>query len=859
MKRLLLLFFLSILCILKLSAQCASGYTSAKLDWDYLDFFPSAGYISNNTTYISTTQSQTQYFVFGGQRVKITHNYPVGATGSALGDNIEHTGENSSYGNGADLQFQNNGTITVNFEKEVTNVKFSIYDVDYSQSIRIVALNGATGTNVSLSRASGTQLNIADTNTLAATVVGPTATAISNTSTDGTVNVDIAGPVTSITLTITQTGIKSNGNASDREDGSFWISDISACTPTVTGGNYYQVAKPSFTGQPGYVLVVLNNTIYYVNPADGKAKYLFTDLGHGNINSLAYDPVNQYVYYVFSLTGPVVNGTTTTNPNNKQLRRYDYNMDTLGVVAQNIASFGVPTMESGVESGAAAFYNGSLYLGVEAKSDGTFESIIWKIDFNGANPYQASQQFAIDGAGHDWSDFEISNDVLYDFDGVSTASSRNIYHIDLRTGNTTTLTPNGFVPRQTSTDWQGQVYNVGSPETSSTGEITPYLYNGNVNTSLRRTITYNGVAISGSWGDAAGAFVPKVDFGDAPATYDPAGADPAVHEKDGNLYLGTSVDDEWSKRGSASTADADTDNGLDYVTILQNGSSYQSTVTVYNNTGANATLCAWMDFNGDGIFDVSEGLSYTVPSNPVAQKIDLFWPAVTTTLPSNSYTYLRLRLTSAENNLTTANPTGYMYNGEVEDYRVLVSVTALDTRLLSFDAKKNNGGDVHVNWEVANDGIGVSYELQKSSDGTNWTTVLVKKPYQHNIKMNYSFVDKHPYDNTTYYRVKVVEMGINRAVSTVRKITTNKKTQISFTPNPAYKQVRLLIDTDQQGSAKVRIFNAAGAKLLEQTYTLHVGSNTFPLPQIEQWAPGIYQAEVWMGTEKQVQKLILNK
>jgi len=858
MKKLLLLFFLLAFCLVKLNAQCASGYTNAKLDWDFLDYFPSAGYSDGTINYTNLAHSQTQYFVLGGQRVQVTHNYPNSANVSALGENTAHTGEGNSYGTGADIQFKHNGVITISFEKAVSNVKFSIYDIDFDQRITIAALHGATGSNVLLSRASGTQLIITGNNTSSAVVTGPAGTAIANTSSDGTANVDIAGPVTSITLTITNTGTRTSGNASSREDGSFWISDISACTPTVSGGNYYQVAKP-FNGQPGYVLVVLNNTIYYVNPVNGKAKYLFTDPGHGNINSLAYDPVNHYVYYVYSLTGPVVNGATTTNPNNKQLRRYDYNMDTLGVVLQDIGSIGAPTMESGVESGAAAFYNGSLYLGLEAKSSGDFESIIWKIDFDGANPYQASQQFAIDGAGHDWSDFEISNDVLYDFDGVSTVSARNIYHVNLMTGSTTTLTPSGFVPRQTSTDWQGQVYNVGSPDASATGEITPYLYNGTINTSLRRTITYNGVAISGSWGDAAGAFVPKVDFGDAPASYDAVGPDPAVHEIDTALYLGTSIDVEWNKRGTNAEADADIDNGLDYATILHQDGNYLSTVTVYNNTGADATLCAWLDFNGDGVFDANEGRTYTVPSNPVAQKVDLFWPSPSTVLPNNSYTYLRMRLTSSENNLTTAKPTGYMPNGEVEDYRVLTSVSVLDTRLLSFDAKKDQRGDVQVNWEVVNDRVGVTYELQKSIDGTNWATVAVKKPYQQNIKMNYSFLDRYPYYNVTYYRVKVVEMGISKAVSTVRKVITNKKTQVSFTPNPAYKQVRLIINTEQLGTAKVRVFSAAGIKLLEQSYTLHVGANSFLLPQIEGWAPGVYQVEVWIDDEKHVQKLILSK
>ena len=86
-----------------------------------------------------------------------------------------------------------------------------------------------------------------------------------------------------------------------------------------------------------------------------------------------------------------------------------------------------------------------------------------------------------------------------------------------------------------------------------------------VNTAQEHDITYNGAAISGSWGDAAEAFKPKTDFGDAPASYDPGGSDPATHEVTTTLYLGSAVDIEFTKKTSAA---ADADNFDDGMTSL---------------------------------------------------------------------------------------------------------------------------------------------------------------------------------------------------------------------------------------------------------------------------------------------------
>ncbi|MEI9811106.1 MAG: hypothetical protein WDO16_26260 [Bacteroidota bacterium] len=139
-------------------------------------------------------------------------------------------------------------------------------------------------------------------------------------------------------------------------------------------------------------------------------------------------------------------------------------------------TFGIPVYESGVESGAATFYNGSLYLGIEGytgtSGSGSYaagrKSTVWKIDFDAAgNPVAPAAQVwgvtADNGTNaqniHDWSDFGISNGVLTDFDG-SQSGQVDFYQFNMFTGVRVNYAPVGLIPRQVSIGWDEKLYNV---------------------------------------------------------------------------------------------------------------------------------------------------------------------------------------------------------------------------------------------------------------------------------------------------------------------------------------------------------------------------------------------------------------
>src|SRR6185503_5853687 len=225
LSRAIALFFLiSFTFQIKSSGQCAAGYTSATLDWDNLDYFHRNGGVYGGMnpvtglSFVTTTMAQIQYFAFGTNKLTINTTIPVGTFSSQYGEVTEHTGETGAYGTGADIKYVKVGTgavtITMTFASEVRNVKFSVFDIDQEITFAPTAVDASSAAqSITLTKPAGAASAIPLNGNAAATTVSGTAplanwatgggsgTAYAVTSNLGTVNVDIAGPVKTITLT----------------------------------------------------------------------------------------------------------------------------------------------------------------------------------------------------------------------------------------------------------------------------------------------------------------------------------------------------------------------------------------------------------------------------------------------------------------------------------------------------------------------------------------------------------------------------------------------------------------------------------------------------------------------------------
>jgi hypothetical protein len=163
--------------------------------------------------------------------------------------------------------------------------------------------------------------------------------------------------------------------------------------------------------------------------------------------------------------------------------------------------------------------------------------------------------------------------------------------------------------------------------------------------------------------------------------------------------------------------------------------------------GSASGYVAWIDFDNDGIFEVSENIMQKSPSTTQSQSF---------TVPSDAATGLvKMRVLSRWNGTPTTdayNSAGYNY-GEVEEYRVSIE-SALPIELTSFNGF-NKGKNNHIFWVTSSEQNTSHFNLQKSRDGETWETVVtLNAAGNSNTQIDYDVVDYKVDPIINYYRLQ---------------------------------------------------------------------------------------------------------
>lgn len=111
------------------------------------------------------------------------------------------------------------------------------------------------------------------------------------------------------------------------------------------------------------------------------------------------------------------------------------------------------------------------------------------------------------------------------------------------------------------------------------------------------------------------------------------------------------------------------------------------------------------------------------------------------------------------------------------EYYVFTSKDAYTTILpvtwLSFTAQKGYNNAVNLQWQVANEVNNERYEVERSTDGVNFSSIGMVASLNGNTQAptSYSFVDKQPATGTVYYRIQQVDKDGKHSYSSVQTIT----------------------------------------------------------------------------------------
>jgi len=198
---------------------------------------------------------------------------------------------------------------------------------------------------------------------------------------------------------------------------------------------------------------------------------------------------------------------------------------------------------------------------------------------------------------------------------------------------------------------------------------------------------------------------------------------------------------------NTSTDDGDSyEDFTNQIIEVTKGTQYALSVTATNTFDPGQGYAAWIDWNGDGVFQVTENVLQSAPANSVSQNI---------TVPTDAITGdVLMRVLSVWNTTPSTNAystTAYRW-GEIEEYTVRISVP-LPVELLYFDGVEYPLWN-SLKWATASEHNSSHYCIERSRDGENWIQVATKTAAGNSTeKINYYHSDNIDQHAIHYYRL----------------------------------------------------------------------------------------------------------
>lgn len=190
----------------------------------------------------------------------------------------------------------------------------------------------------------------------------------------------------------------------------------------------------------------------------------------------------------------------------------------------------------------------------------------------------------------------------------------------------------------------------------------------------------------------------------------------------------------------------------------------------------------------------------------------------------------------------------------------------LPVSLINFEGSLNKDGKgVSLTWRTNFEQNNKHFEVQRSFNGTEWTSVgTVKGAGNSGTVINYAYNDLLSKGtmarNDIYYRLKQVDEDGKYKYSkilVVRIYNTKNINSIAVTPNPVINDINVTIDVTEDVYGSFKLYNAAGVEILRTTDKLRKGTQNIMIENSSKITPGLYFLEVIInGKERMVIKLM---
>ena len=183
----------------------------------------------------------------------------------------------------------------------------------------------------------------------------------------------------------------------------------------------------------------------------------------------------------------------------------------------------------------------------------------------------------------------------------------------------------------------------------------------------------------------------------------------------------------------------------------------------------------------------------------------------------------------------------------------------LPVKLTSF-AVSNLNSKALVKWSIATELNAKSFIVERSADGTNYTSVAeVIAKGNSNTVSSYSFTDATPSAGKSFYRLKQVDMDGNFTYSAIVLFSLDTKSgnNVSVFPNPAKGFTVASVTAVKDETIQMQLINAAGKQIFSRTEKITKGLNSITLNDLDKLVPGYYVLRVVRADETSSHPLMI--
>jgi hypothetical protein len=182
----------------------------------------------------------------------------------------------------------------------------------------------------------------------------------------------------------------------------------------------------------------------------------------------------------------------------------------------------------------------------------------------------------------------------------------------------------------------------------------------------------------------------------------------------------------------------------------------------------------------------------------------------------------------------------------------------LPVHLIAFQGNMNKNNKVTLNWTVADNEIASNFEVERSFNGKDFTTVGVVFASEKMGTENYMFYETTSGTDKVMYRLKMIDKNheVNYSRILIFQLKSTTTNNIKIIGNPVNDKLTFSYTSPATQIIDVKVYDISGRVLLNKKVNSLEGSNMISLPLSSTFKAGMYVVEVNNGTELQSSKFV---